>query len=71
MMDLVKEFKKEIKEKEIRGVERRRKKRKERELNPEVEFKRSKLLGKYMAKILFRWNNERFEDEYLKKLEKS
>jgi len=30
-----------------------------------------KLLEKYMAKILFRWNNEKFENEYLKKLERN
>ena len=25
------------------------------------------LLGKYMAKLLYRWNNKKFEEEYLKK----
>jgi len=35
------------------------------------EFRRSELLRKYIAKILFRWNNKKFEDKYLKKLEKS
>ena len=42
------------------------------ELNPEVEkFKRSKLLGKYIVRILFGWNDNKFENEYLKKLERS
>jgi len=52
----VEEFEKEIKEEEVRQVEKRKEKQKiiEVELNPEVEeFKRSKLLGKYMIKILF------------------
>jgi len=51
VMDLVKEFKKEIREEEIR---RRKEKRKERALNLEAEmFRRSELLKNYMAKILF------------------
>jgi len=29
-------------------------------------FKRSELLEKYTAKILFGWNNGKFEDKYLK-----
>jgi len=29
------------------------------------------LLGKYMAKLLYGWNNKEFEEEYLKKLEKN
>ena len=41
-------------------------------LNPNVkEFRRSKLLEKYIVKILFRQDDKKFEDEYLKKLEKS
>ena len=40
--------------------------------NPEVEeYRRSKLLGKYMAKLLYSWDNGRFEEEYLRKLEKN
>ena len=35
------------------------------------KFRRNKLLGKYIAKILFGWNNRKFEDEYLKKLERN
>ena len=42
------------------------------ELNPEVEeFKRSKLLAKYTARILFGWDDNKFENEYLKKLERN
>jgi len=41
-------------------------------LNPNVEkYRRSELLEKYMVKILFGWDNKKFEDEYLKKLKKS
>ena len=35
------------------------------------EFKRSELLRKYTAKLLFRWNDKKFKDKYLKKLEKN
>jgi len=42
------------------------------ELNPEAkEFKRSELLGKYIARILFGWNDKKFENKYLKKLERN
>ena len=34
-------------------------------------FRRSELLGKYTAKILFGWNDRKFKNEYLKKLKKS
>ena len=35
------------------------------------EFRRSELLGKYIAKILFEWDNKKFEDKYLKNLERN
>ena len=72
--NLVEEFEKEIREEEIRQVEKKKGKKKaiEMELNPETEeFKRSELLGKYMARILFVWDNKKFENEYLKKLERN
>ena len=41
-------------------------------LNPKAdEFKRSKLLEKYIAKLLFGWDNKKFKDEYWKKLERN
>ena len=41
-------------------------------LNPRAdEFKRSGLPGKFMIKLLFRWDDKKFEDEYLKKLERN
>ena len=29
------------------------------------------LLGKYMVKLLYEWNDQKFEEEYLNKLEKN
>ena len=41
-------------------------------LNPRTDkFKKSELPEKYTAKLLFGWDNRKFEDEYLKKLEKN
>jgi len=37
----------------------------------EGEYKRMELPGKYTAKLLYGWNDRRFEEEYLDKLEKS
>jgi len=38
-------------------------------LNPNIEeFRRSELLGKYIAEILFEWNNRKLKDKYLKKV---
>ena len=33
--------------------------------------KRMELLGKYMAKLLYGWDDRRFKEEYLNKLEKN
>jgi len=35
------------------------------------DFRREKLLGKYIAKILYGWDDRKFEKEYLRKLEKN
>jgi len=37
----------------------------------ERDFRREELPGKFMAKMLYGWNDKKFEDEYLKKLEKN
>ena len=37
----------------------------------EDEYRRMKLPGKYMAKLLYGWDNKEFKEEYLKKLEKN
>ena len=68
--ELVDKFKRKL------STEVRRQKRIEEEwrikLNPNAEkFRRSKLLRKYIAKILFRQDNRKFEDKYLKKLERN
>jgi len=36
----------------------------------ERDFKREELLGKYIAKILYKWDDGKFEEEYLRKLER-
>ena len=37
----------------------------------ERDFKKEKLLKKYIVKILYKQNNKKFENKYLKKLEKN
>ena len=37
----------------------------------ERDFRRGELLGKYMAKLLYGWDDKKFEEEYLTKLEKN
>ena len=53
IIDLVENFEKEIREKEIKRVQTRKEKGKERALNPEAEVFRSEILRKYIVKILF------------------
>ena len=51
---------------------RRVQQRKQKLLNLEVkEFRKSELLEKYIAKKLFRSDDGKFKDEFLKKLERS
>jgi len=40
-------------------------------LAEERDLRRRELLGKYTAKILYRWNNRKFKNEYLRKLERN
>ena len=40
-----------------------------REVEEEGEYKRMELPGKYTAKVLYGWDDKKFEEEYLKKLE--
>ena len=42
-----------------------------REVEEEGEYRRMELPGKYMAKLLYGWDDQRFEKEYLNKLEKN
>ena len=37
----------------------------------EKNCRRGELLGKYTAKMLYRWNDGKFEKEYLRKLERN
>ena len=41
------------------------------DLVKERDFRRGELLEKYMVKILYKWNNRKFEEKYLKKLERN
>jgi len=69
-MKKVEEFEKGRFEEEIRRI--RMKKGKEIKLNPEAEeFKRGKLPGRYIAKLLYGWDSKKFDKEYLKKLERN
>ena len=42
-----------------------------REVEEEGEYKRMELPGKYTAKLLYGWNDRRFEEEYLNKLKEN
>jgi len=35
------------------------------------EYRRMELPGKYIAKLLYGWDNKKFEEEYLEKLERN
>ena len=35
------------------------------------EYRRMELLGKYIAKLLYGWDDKKFEEKYLRKLEKN
>jgi len=37
----------------------------------ERDFRRRELLGKFTAKMLYGWGDRKFEEEYLKKLERN
>ena len=37
----------------------------------EQDFRRRELPGKFMAKMLYGWDDRKFEEEYLKKLERN
>jgi len=37
----------------------------------EKDFRRGELPGRFTAKILYRWDNGKFEEEYLRKLERN
>jgi len=41
------------------------------EMVEEKNFRREELLRKYMAKILYEWDNKKFEKKYLRKLKRN
>ena len=41
------------------------------DITEERDFRKGELPGKFMAKMLYRWNDRKFEEEYLKKLERN
>ena len=41
------------------------------EMAEKRDFRRGELPGKFMAKMLYGWDDKKFEEEYLKKLEKN
>ena len=41
------------------------------DITEEKDFRREELPGKYIARMLYRWNDGKFENEYLKKLERN
>jgi len=66
----IEEFEKGRFEEEIWRI--RVKKEKKMKLNPEAkEFRRGELPGRYMVKLLYGWDDKKFDKEYLKKLEKN
>jgi len=66
----IEEFEKRRFDEEIQRIQVR--KGKEMKLNPEAEeFRRGELPGRYMAKLLYEWDDKKFEEEYLKKLERN
>ena len=40
-------------------------------MEEEKDFRRGELPGKFMAKMLYGWDDRKFEEEYLKKLERN
>ena len=69
-MKKIEEFEKGRFEEEIQRI--RMKKGQEMKLNLEAEeFKRGELPGRSIVKLLYEWDNKKFDEEYLKKLERN
>jgi len=41
------------------------------DMTEKKDFRREKLLRKYIAKMLYEWNDGKFENKYLKKLKRN
>ena len=63
MKEVVAEFKERINT-EVRRQEKLN-------IAEERGFRQGELLGKYTARMLYRWDNRKFEKEYLRKLERN
>ena len=59
-----------IEEFERGGIEVRRQEKIEKR-KEEDEYRRMELLEKYMVRVLYGWDDKKFKEEYLKKLEKN
>ena len=46
-------------------------KRKKLDIVEERDFRREELLREYITKMLHEWNDRKFEEEYLRKLERN
>ena len=69
-IEKIEEFEKGRFEEEIWRIKIKR--RKEIKLNPKVEeFKRGEFPGRYTVKLLYGWDDKKFNEEYLKNLEKN
>jgi len=69
-MEKIEEFEKGKFEEEIQRT--RIKKEKEMKLNPEAEeCRRGELPERYIAKLLYGWDDKKFDEEYWKKLERN
>ena len=66
-LENVKEYVAEFKRKMNAKVRRQEKL----DIVEEENFRREELLEKYIAKILYGWDDRKFENEYLKKLKKN
>ena len=63
MKEVVAEFKK--------GPNIEVRKQKKLDMTEKKNFRRGELLGKYIAKMLYGWDDRKFENKYLKKLERN
>ena len=67
--ELVNEFKGRMNAEGRMNTEVRRQKKID--MAEEKDFRRGELPGKFMAKMLYGWDNGKFEVEYLRKLERN
>ena len=70
LMEKIEEFERRRFDEEIQRI--RMKKGKEMKLNLEAEeFRRGELPGRYTTKLLYEWDDKKFNEEYWKKLERN